>query len=496
MPALARSVASGPEAAGPADHGHVAPDVAMADAVDGPGQAQGTSVGTGDELEEKAASGDEKARGGDEKALGGDLAPDGDLAPGAAGDADAPGNADAPGEAVATDYTVTAWLQVAAAFLLYFNSWGLVNGFGTFQAYYKDQHLSSTSNIAWIGSVQSCLTLILSVLSGPLFDMGFLRALLWLGSFLIVFGFMMASLSHELYQFMLSHGFCVGIGSGLVYVPTVAICVDYFSRYRGLALGVAAIGSSLGSIIYPIMFNRLRPRIGFPWTMRVIGFMALGLLLIALALVRPRGRKRRIQPLFLPRAFREPPYALFAAAEFFGLMGVYIPYFYITSYASGPGHMNKDLAGYMVPILKACSIVGRLVPNVLSDFMGPMNMFLPTTFATSMLNFGWTGVHTPAGVIVYDVLYGVASGTVVSITPAVVASITARHEEVGTRLGMCFMIGGLGMLVGSPVAGVILDKDSPSYVGAQLFAAALMLASTLCLVASRFARSGKLVARA
>lgn len=58
------------------------------------------------------------------------------------------------------------------------------------------------------------------------------------------------------------------------------------------------------------------------------------------------------------------------------------------------------------------------------------------------------------------------------------------------------MIGGLGMLVGSPVAGVILDRDSPSYLGAQLFAAALMLASTLCLVASRFARSGKLVARA
>ena len=137
-------------------------------------------MGTGDELEEKAASGDEKAPGGDEKALGGDLAPDGDLAPGAAGDADAPGDADVPGEAVATDFTVTAWLQVAAAFLLYFNSWGLVNGFGTFQAYYKDQHLSSTSNIAWIGSVQSCLTLILSVLSGPLFDMGFLRALLWL----------------------------------------------------------------------------------------------------------------------------------------------------------------------------------------------------------------------------------------------------------------------------------------------------------------------------
>ena len=107
---------------------------------------------------------------------------------------------------------------------------------------------------------------------------------------------MMASLSHELYQFMLSHGFCVGIGSGLVYVPTVAICVDYFSRYRGLALGVAAIGSSLGSIIYPIMFNRLRPRIGFPWTMRVIAFMAFGLLLIALALVRPRGASAASNP--------------------------------------------------------------------------------------------------------------------------------------------------------------------------------------------------------
>ena len=88
-------------------------------------------------------------------------------------------------------------------------------------------------------------------------------------------------------------------------------------------------------------------------------------------------------------------------------------------------------------------------------------------------------------------LYGITSGTVVAITPAVVAEITSDPKEVGTRIGMSYFVGGLGMLVGPPVAGRLLDMhDGSYYLGVQLFSACIMCAATMCLVMARAHKAG------
>lgn len=48
-----------------------------------------------------------------------------------------------------------AWLQVAGAWVLMFNTFGLINTFGVYQTYYESGNLftSTSSNIAWIGSL-------------------------------------------------------------------------------------------------------------------------------------------------------------------------------------------------------------------------------------------------------------------------------------------------------------------------------------------------------
>lgn len=152
---------------------------------------------------------------------------------------------------------LTAWLQVLGCFMLFFNTFGILNTFGVFQTYYEsgDLFTASSSDISWIGSLQSFLLLLTCFLSGPIFDRGMLRLLLLVGSFGVVFGFMMLSLCHEFYQALLAQGFCIGIGSGLLFIPSVAILPTYFNTKLGAAIGIAASGSSLGGSIYPIVFN-------------------------------------------------------------------------------------------------------------------------------------------------------------------------------------------------------------------------------------------------
>lgn len=126
----------------------------------------------------------------------------------------------------------------------------MINTYGVYQTYYEISvlQLSTPSAISWIGSIQSCLLMVVGAATGPVYDAGYFRELLWGGSFLVVFGHMMLSLSTKYYQVLLSQAFCIGIGTGLLFVPGVAILSTYFNSRLAFATGAAAVGSSLGKL--------------------------------------------------------------------------------------------------------------------------------------------------------------------------------------------------------------------------------------------------------
>lgn len=126
---------------------------------------------------------------------------------------------------------------------------GLVNSFGVFQEYYESALLptsSSSSAISWIGTLQGFLLIVVGILTGPLFDRGYFRHLIFTGAFLVVFGMMMTSLCKTYYQLVLAQSLCVGVGSGCLFVPSVAIVATYFTSKRALMTGITAAGGSIG----------------------------------------------------------------------------------------------------------------------------------------------------------------------------------------------------------------------------------------------------------
>jgi MFS family permease len=171
---------------------------------------------------------------------------------------------------------LVAWLQVVGGFLIYFSTWGLISAFPVLQTYYESGTLfeASSSNISWIGSIQSFLLQLTGVLSGPIYDRGYMRALLLAGSFLIVFGLMMLSLCTQYWQALLSQALCIGIGAGLLFVPTVSLIPTWFGTRVGLAVGIAASGSSIGGVVYPVVLSRLLAQVGFAWAVRAVGLSA------------------------------------------------------------------------------------------------------------------------------------------------------------------------------------------------------------------------------
>lgn len=222
------------------------------------------------------------------------------------------------------------------------------------------------------------MVLVGGVIAGPIYDRGGFRGLLVFGSFGVVFGHMMLAICTTYWQVLLAQGFLVGIGGGCLYVPAVAIMPTYFTKRLGLALGVAASGSSTGGIVYPIMFYQLIDRIGFGWTVRTMGFVELGLLIVPMAVMRVRVMPARVRSLVDWTAFTDTQYMTFVCGCLIGFTGMYTVFFYVSFFGVGSGITDARLAFYLVPILNAGSMIGRTVPNWLSDKTGTLNVIAPS----------------------------------------------------------------------------------------------------------------------
>ncbi|KAK8106852.1 uncharacterized protein PG998_008865 [Apiospora kogelbergensis] len=362
---------------------------------------------------------------------------------------------------------LTAWLQVAGSWCLMLNCWGIVNTYGVFQTYYQTRLLTdrSPSSIAWIGSIQAFLLLLVGALTGPLYDYGYFRHLVVAGSFLMVFGMMMVSLCTQYWQLVLAQGILVGLGG--------AVCI-------------AGSGSGIGGVIYPIVFKELESEMGFEWATRVVAFLMLATLSFPLAVMRPRVKPSAVRKLFDSTAWTERPYSLFAFGGFFGFIGMYLPLFYISVFALEEG-MSSRLAFYLLPILNAGSTFGRIFPNYAADKTGPLNVFIPTCLALAVLSFAWMAIHGTADLIVWTIIYGFFSGTFLTLPFSTVVTLSPHMGVVGVRMGMACAIGSLGLLVGTPLAGAILTHG---WSALQAFGGATLLIATIAMSAARISKVG------
>jgi MFS family permease len=104
--------------------------------------------------------------------------------------------------------------RIVGTGFIFFATWGVASSFSAYQAFYQ-QHLladHSPSTISWIGTVQVSLLGFTGLVSGALYDRGYIRPLLVIGGVLSVLGFMMLSLSKQYYQVILTQGVCIGLG--------------------------------------------------------------------------------------------------------------------------------------------------------------------------------------------------------------------------------------------------------------------------------------------
>lgn len=332
----------------------------------------------------------------------------------------------------------------------------------------------------------------------------FFSVMIWLGSFLAVFGLMMLSLAHEYYAIFLSQGVCMGLGFGLLYIPSIALISRSFTHKRGVALGVATSGAPAGGIIYTVLFDRLIAKLSFAWTARIIGFVMLFLFLVAIVILlssrkeAARSQTNGPRKLFDTRALKDLPFWSFTVANVLLYLGYIAPFYYIPTYAQTKLHTSRSLASYLLIVAQASSIIGRVVTTLVAHFAdGSMVSWIVCGMMSGILCFAWISADTLTKFILFVAFYGMSqlvhlmplnlsdglggfSGALIPLPPSIFPHVCPYPGSFGTWLGMAQSISSFASLSGPPIAGAVASIGAHgtanlNFVNLQVFTGTTML---------------------
>lgn len=305
-----------------------------------------------------------------------------------------------------------------------------------------------------------------------------------------LFAMMMLSLCKEYWQIMLTQGVLMGICLGLLMFPAFAAVSQYFDKKRGAALGLVISGSSVGGIVIPIAVSKLLngTALGFGWSIRIIGFVILPFVVWSCVSVKARLPPRKTN-FWIMAALKDTKFDLLIVACFFLFVGLFTPLFYIPTLAVDRG-MSPTLAGYMLAILNAASTFGRIIPGILADKYGRLNMLAAGGIGTGILVFCMDSVVSDAAIIVFSIIFGFVSGTIISGASAAFSICPSDPRDIGTYLGMGLAIGSIASLIGPPVNGVLLSTYDSFFPVAMFSGAAALVGGFVALTSKIYTPQG------
>ncbi|KAF9893860.1 hypothetical protein FE257_010030 [Aspergillus nanangensis] len=414
-----------------------------------------------------------------------------------------------------SEHSIRGWLAILGSFAAFFCSVGFINAFGVFQDYYRAHQLSAHSDfdISWIGSFATFMLFGCGPLAGILVDRKGPTLPLVAGSLGMLVAIFMTSLCSQYYQFFLAQALLLGASMAFLVCPAIATVSRYFRRNKGMAMGLTVSGSSLGGIVWPIVINELlnKDNISFGWTIRIIGFIMLPLLLLALlTIVSPQaashpeltageedqstqgrhqvGKVSREQVYSLVKT---PAFLLLCAGLAISYLGMFSPFFYVTSYARSLGH-STSFAFYLVSIVNAASFFGRILPGILADRYGHFNLCSLAVILSGIIAFCWTAAEGVAALVIWSLAYGLTSGAIMSLQAACAAHLTSPELQ-GTSMGLILGSVAITALFGTPISGQLVG--SYSYLALSMYAGACLVVGGALIFCARLKLNGQIFAR-
>lgn len=255
------------------------------------------------------------------------------------------------------------------------------------------------------------------------------RAPMFGGAVVLAGGFIAASFASEAWHLYLCQGVLVGIGVGFIYIPSIAVLSQWFSKKRSLANGITSAGSGIGGVTFSLITGSMIENMSLAWSLRITGIIAFVMNFVAVALIRDRNKV--IQPAqhpFYTKLLSRQDVWLLLIWAFISMLGYITLLYSLPDFALSIG-LSRAQATDAITFLNLGTALGRPLIGYLSDHYGRIKIPAILTLTCGISCFA---IWLPAKSFGVTVLFALFSGAILGVFW--VASISSPSPYFSGRL--------------------------------------------------------------
>ncbi|KAL3464752.1 major facilitator superfamily domain-containing protein [Aspergillus heterothallicus] len=378
------------------------------------------------------------------------------------------------------------WVCVASVFWINAHTWGINSSYGVFLAHYLTNDVFPNTTplmYAFTGGLSISCALLVAPLATYLIHLFGTRAVLNLGVFFETLSLIGSSFVKQRWQIFLSQGVCFGLGMGFLFVGSVGITPQWFSRRRSLAMGINAAGSGLGGMMYSLAVGAIIPRLGLSWAFRILGIVACVVNLVCANLLRDRNKAvgSRYKAFHLP-LLKRPEFLLFLGWGVLTMLGYVAILFSLSNFATSVG-LSPHQSSIISALLNLGQGLGRPFVGMFSDKLGRINIATFLSFLCGVFCLLiWTFARSMGLVSFFAVLVGTVAGTYWATVAPVLAEIIDLKDLPG-GLSITWIVLVPPTTVAEPIALLLRNNKSEDhvYLHVQIFTGLMYIAAAVCL---------------
>ena len=362
-----------------------------------------------------------------------------------------------------------------------FVGFGAAYSFAGFFTSFEAEFGALRGEIALVFSLCAFLWFSSGAPAGMLADRFGARRVAIAGVACLVLALGLASTAQSLGVLYATYSIGIGIGVGLVYVPSVGAVQPWFTANRAFASGLAVAGIGAGNFVGPLLAAWW---IGlFGWRGAYLALAAFVLVLggIAAALLKPKRRDRStiLEGIPLGEALKTTPFWLLFLSLMLSCTGLFVPMVHLGPYATDAGYTEAQGVA-LVSLIGVGSLVGRFTIGAPADRIGRLPSLCLMYAGLGIMFFLWAVASAYWVLVVFAIVFGVCYGAYVALLPTIVMDLYGPRSVSGI-IGCLYTGCGLGTLVGPWLAGVAYDAVG-SYQLPILAGAAFSVGAAACVV--------------
>jgi MFS family permease len=360
-----------------------------------------------------------------------------------------------------------AWLMAGVGFFTCFTVFGVFFSFGAFFKPMAGEFGASHAGASAVFAITACLSNLLGVVGGHLGDRCGPRRVMLIGAATIGIGLVATARIDRLWIGYFTYGVGVGVGIAFTYVPVLAMVAGWFDKRRPAALGITVAGIGCGTLVFAPLAAAAIQRFGWREAYLLMGLVAAAALVVCALLAAAPPVTSQASGVRLTAMIRTRPFILLYLSSLLTSLAVYVPFVYLPAFAQL--HGTSDVrAATLVGFIGAASVGGRLGLGALASRFEPLKLYKVCALTMGLSFTAWACHGAYAWLVLFTVVMGSAYGGWVVLLPAVVAEIFGV-EGMGATLGALYSGSAFSAMMGTPLAGFIIDRTG-DYLGAAALA--------------------------